>query len=94
MKLVPARELRIRPSKVWKDLRETREIVITARGQPIAVMVPTTGDDVEDTLRGVRQGLAMENLRRLQEQAKRKGVKMTMEEIDAMIDDVRRRRGK
>jgi len=55
MKIIPSRDLRVRPGGVWKDLREHRELVITSHGRPVAMMVPVAPDNVEETLRAVRR---------------------------------------
>lgn len=90
MKMTPIRELRVKPGKVWKDLRETKELVITSRGQPVAIMVPVTADDLEDALRFIRQARFQGNIRKLQQHAARKGLdKLTMEEIDEEIRQTR-----
>ncbi len=38
MKFLPSRELRLRPGRVWKDLKKAREMVVTANGRPVALL--------------------------------------------------------
>ncbi len=54
MKFIPSRDLRIRPGQVWKQLREEGELIITYHGKPVALMVPVTEDNLEETLRYMR----------------------------------------
>ena len=91
MKFIPSRDLRVRPGKVWKDLAKERQLVITSHGQPVAVMLPVTGEDLEDKVRAIRQAEFMRTLRDIQQQSVRNGTdKLTMAEIDAEIAEARK----
>ena len=92
MKFVASRELRIRPGSVWKALKKEKELVITCNGQPVCVMAAVTGQTLEATLLAFRRARLGETLRELQRQARERGVQMTDEEIDELIQDVRRKR--
>jgi antitoxin (DNA-binding transcriptional repressor) of toxin-antitoxin stability system len=91
MKFIPSRDLRVRPGKVWKDLAKERQLVITSHGQPVAVMLPVTGEDLEDKILAIRQAEFMRTLREIQQQSVRNGTdKLTMAEIDAEIAEARK----
>ena len=86
MKFIPSRDLRVRPGEVWKDLAKEKELVITSHGQPVAVIVPVTGENLEEKLRALRQAEFQQTLSRIQRESVRKGTdKITMAEIDAEI---------
>ena len=91
MKFIPSRDFRIRPGEVWKELKEHRELVVTSHGQPVALMVPVTGEDFEEKLRSFHAMELGRLVRKIQQDSVRKGTdKMTMEEIDEIIQEVRR----
>jgi PHD/YefM family antitoxin component YafN of YafNO toxin-antitoxin module len=89
MKFIPSRDLRIRPGKVWKDLKVERELVVTSRGQPVAVMVSADGGNLEETLRSIRRARAAEALRAIRKRWDERGRHLTMEEIDEIIRQTR-----
>ncbi len=91
MKFIPSRDFRVRPGEVWKDLAKEKELVITSHGQPVAVIVPVTGENLEDKLRAIRLAEFQQTLSRIQRESVRKGTdKLTMAEIDAEIARVRK----
>src|ERR1035437_9856398 len=91
MKFIPSRDLRIRPGRVWKDLKREKEIIVTNHGQPVAMMVPVNGDDFEETLAASRRARLLGTIRRIQAESARKGLdKITPEEIDQEIRQARK----
>lgn len=91
MKFIPSRDFRVRPGEVWKDLDKEKELVITSHGQPVAVMVPVTGESLEEKLRTLRQAELQQTIRKIQRQSVQKGLtKTTMAEIDAEIARIRK----
>ena len=50
MKTVTIRDLRTRPKQVRDALRREREAVLTANGQPVAVLIPVDAGSIEETL--------------------------------------------
>jgi len=42
MKIESLREVKVKPSKIVKDLPSERSVVITKNGRPYAVLVPVT----------------------------------------------------
>ena len=91
MKFMSIRDFRSRP--IRKNIASEREIVLTANGQPIALVSAVEPDNLEDELLALRRARARVAIDRMRAQAKAQGLdKMTMEEIDAIIADVRRKR--
>jgi prevent-host-death family protein len=93
MKFITVRDIRTTPAQVWKQLPEEQQIVITNNGKPIALLTPLSDETLEETLSAVRRARAMESIRRIQQQARERGLdRMTPEEIDAEIQAVRAER--
>lgn len=92
MKFLSTRELRNRPGYV-RDLVQQEELVLTANGKPIAILIGVEEDGLEDAARAVRQAKALLALSRLRKQAARKGSdQMSSSEIDREIRAARSRR--
>lgn len=94
MKFIPSRELRLRPGKVWKDLKAEGELVVTSNGQPVALMLPVSGRDLEEQLRAARRARFADAVDRIRRDSQRRGVKLSMAEIDEEIASSRRERAK
>ena len=93
MKFIPSRELRNCPGKVWKDLKREGELVVTSNGQPVALMLPVSGDDLEEGIRIIRSARLRKTIRAIQRESVEKGTdKMTMAEIDEEVRQARRER--
>ena len=92
MKFVSTRELRNRPGHV-RDLAQKEELVLTANGKPIAILLAVEEDGLEDAARAIRQAKALLALSRLRKQAARKGSdRMSPADIDRQIRALRSRR--
>ena len=93
VKYVPMRDFRNRTAEIRKDLEAQQDVVLTAKGRPFALVSRVEPDTVEDEVRALRRARARIAVDRMRAQAKTAGLdKMTMEEIDAFIADVRRKR--
>ena len=91
MKFISVRELRMRAGDVWKSLRMEGELVLTSNGQPVALITPVTGDNLEDELKALRRARATLALERLRNSARESGAdKLSPEEIASEIKAVRR----
>lgn len=92
MKFLSTRELRNRPGYV-RDLAQEDELVLTANGKPIAILLRVEEGELEETARVVRQAKAQLALSRLRKQATRRGAdRMSTSAIEAEIRAVRSRR--
>lgn len=92
MKFVSTRELRNRPGFV-RELARKDDLVLTANGKPIALLLGVEEDDLEDTARAIRQAKAQQALSRMRGQAASRGLDRTsLSTINAEIDAARRKR--
>jgi antitoxin (DNA-binding transcriptional repressor) of toxin-antitoxin stability system len=92
MKFVPARDLRIRPGQVWKHLSED-EVVITSKGQPIALITKVTSETLERDIAQLRKARALAALEDIQRGAVQTGRdRLSDEDIDREIHAVRKAR--
>lgn len=92
MKFLTVRELRSQASKVWKDLPEEREMIVTSNGRPVALLTPVNEDNLEASLKAWRRARAMQATEALQREAVRQGKdRMSMGEIEREIAASRRR---
>jgi prevent-host-death family protein len=92
MKFLSVRDLRNRPGRVWKTIRG-KEMVLTANGKPVAILVGVAEDELEETLSALRRAKAQTAVSRLRAQAAKKGSgSLTQEEIEAEISAARSER--
>ena len=91
MKFITVRDLRTSPARIWKELPEQREMIITNNGRPIALLTPIGDSNLEETLSIIRRVKAIEAVKRMQQKSLENGnYKMTMEEIEAEITRARK----
>lgn len=72
MKFVTVRDLRGRPGQVWKKLSEERELILTSRGKPIALISPVTEDSFERDLAALRRARALAAVQAIQAESTRR----------------------
>ena len=95
MKFISVRDLRSKSAQVWKQLPQEREMIITSNGRPIAIIAAIGDSDLEESLVAFRQARAVEAVASLQRRSVEMGNdKITMDEIDAEIRSVRRKRAR
>jgi antitoxin (DNA-binding transcriptional repressor) of toxin-antitoxin stability system len=95
MKFISVRDLRGKSAEVWKDLPAEREVVVTNNGRPIAILSAVSESNLEESLSAIRQARAAEAIMSLQRRSVEKGTdEITMEEIDAEIKAVRKKRAR
>ncbi len=93
MKFISVRDLRGKSAEVWKNLPSEREVVVTSNGRPIAILSAVNESNLEESLSAIRQARAAEAVISLQRRSVERGTAgLTMEEIDAEIKVVRRKR--
>jgi len=93
MKFVTIRDLRGNTARIRKDLEAEGEIVITVNGRPFAVMTRVKPDKLEEEILAIRRARAAAALSRIRVKAKAEGLdRLTMEQIDAIIAEARRKR--
>lgn len=90
MEFVSSREIRVNPRPVFERLEDDKEVVITSRGKPVALLLGVSGENLEDTVRAVRRARAELAVSRMRRISSERGLKTG--EIDAEIAAVRRER--
>jgi len=76
------------PKEVWAKLRQNGELIITNNGKPTALLLSLPDGQFEDTLRAVRQAMAMRSFNLMREEAAERGF-LTDEEIECEIRSYR-----
>jgi antitoxin (DNA-binding transcriptional repressor) of toxin-antitoxin stability system len=93
MKFVSVRDFRTSSSSIWKRLPSEREMIVTNNGRPIALLTPLSDETLEDTVSAVRKAKAINAVKKMQEISVNLGNdKMTLNEINAIITDVRKKK--
>ena len=93
VKIVPIRDLRTHPGQVRESLAGEGEALLTANGQPVAVLLPVDAGTVDETLETVRRARGLEALQAIRHESRSRGTAgMSAEDIDALIARVRRSR--
>jgi hypothetical protein len=92
LKFLSTRELRNRPGYV-RELAQKDDLVLTANGKPIAILVGVEEGDFEETARMIRQVRAQRALSRIRREAARRGLdRLSPQAIDVEVGAVRSRR--
>ena len=92
MKFLSTHDLRNRPGFV-RELARKEDIVLTANGKPIALLLGLEEDDIEETAQAIRQARAQRALSRMRRQAvKRRISDMSLAAVNAEIRAVRSKR--
>ena len=88
------RDLRTSPAKIWKELGYEKEIVITNNGRPIALLTPLSEENLEESLRALRQARAIAAIKKIQATSIKEGKdRITEGEIESEIAETRKSRG-
>lgn len=95
MRFVSVRDLRNKSAAIWKMMAVEKDIVITSKGRPIAILSQANETSLEESLAILRRARAMEAVEAMQLDACKKGRnRMTLQEIDTEIRLVRKQRHK
>ncbi len=95
MKFVSVRDLRGKAAEIWKALPGEGEMVVTSNGRPIAILAAVNESNLEESLSAFRRARAVEAVAGLQRESARPGARrISMDEIDAEIKVVRRKRAR
>lgn len=93
MSTISVSELKKRPAKQWLKSAGKDDLVITSKGQPVAVLLRIAAASVESTRALVRSVRALQAQAALQQAATANGtVDFSMSDIDAEIAASRRAR--
>jgi antitoxin (DNA-binding transcriptional repressor) of toxin-antitoxin stability system len=93
MKFLSVRDLRGKSAKIWKELPEEKEMIVTSNGRPIAILASIGESNVEESLAAFRQARAIAAAAALQRGSAERGTdRIPPEEIDVEIRAVREKR--
>lgn len=93
MKFVTVREFRANTAAMRKELEDEQQLVLTSNGRPFALVTPVEPDTVMEESLAVARARARLALDRAAMKARKDGRDaMAMDEIDAIIADVRKKR--
>jgi antitoxin (DNA-binding transcriptional repressor) of toxin-antitoxin stability system len=93
MKFLTVRDLRGKSGQIWKELPKEGEMVVTSNGRPIAILAAINDATLEESLAAFRKARAIEAVASLQRRSVELGTdKISMDEINAEISDVRKKR--
>jgi len=95
MKFLSVRELRGNSARVWRELPNEREMVVTSNGRPVALLTAVDQNTVEQSLSAWRRVRATQAISDIQLESVRKGTdQLSMPDIDTEITRVRQGRRK
>lgn len=95
MKFISVRDLRGNAARVWRELPEAGEMVITNNGRPVAVLASVDEDSVEQSLTSWRRARAIQAIAEIQKDSVRHGTdRLTLDDINTEIAKARKARRK
>ena len=95
MRFITVRQFRASTAKAWRDLKKEQQLVVTSRGKPMAVIVPTDERKLGDTLLAIQQQQAIQAVAAIRHHARRKGLsKLTNAQINDIVTAARREKRK
>lgn len=89
MNFYSVRELRTTAKDIWDNLNDGGEVVITNNGKPKVLMIDIANNDLENTVKAVRQAKAMLAFNVMRSRAVKQGF-MSDADINAEIASVRK----
>ncbi len=93
MRFVSVREFKTKSGRVWKDLIQEKDMVLTNNGRPVAMVSSIPDGNVESSLAALRKARAILAVEQMQAQSIAAGTdRLTMRDIEAEIAVVRRNR--
>ena len=95
MKFLSVRDLRGNSARVWRELPDQGEMVVTSNGRPVAVLTAVDESNLDQSLMAWRRVRAIQAISDIQRESMRKGAdRLSMADIDSEIASVRRERRK
>ena len=95
MSTITVSDLKRKPTAQWRNAAKAGDLVITAQGEPLAVLLPIDAASLEPTMSALRSVRAVQAQAALREAARSDGTdKLTLEDINAEIAAARRARRK
>jgi len=95
MKFLSVRDLRGNSARVWRELPNESEMVVTSNGRPVALLVTVDQNTVEQSLATWRRVRTTQAISDIQRESARNGTdRLSLADIDAEITRVRQARRK
>ncbi|MDR0822721.1 MAG: hypothetical protein LBN20_02930 [Endomicrobium sp.] len=92
MKFVSTNDFKTSLEQIWKVLGAEQELIITAKGKPIALLTPLDDKTLENTISSFRQARAIGAVKQIQQQSiKSNRDKISLAEINNEIKAVRKK---
>jgi len=92
MQFISVRDLRGHSAEVWSRLKKEKEIVLTSKGKPIAILIATSGQRLEESVSAIRTARAVSAVQSLQKVSVETGRdSMGLDEINAEIKAARKK---
>jgi len=92
---VTVRELRSQSAKVWRQLADEGEMVITSNGKPVAILSAVSQQNLEESLSALRRARAIGAVEAMQKRSVAAGTdRMTQDDIQAEIAAARKNRSR
>lgn len=93
MRFVSVREFRTQGAALRQQLVQDQGIVLTANGQPVALVVSVDAENLEEELAALRRARARTALDRIRARAKAQGIdRLSIDEIDSVVAQTRAER--
>ena len=93
MKFVGVRDFRNQSSKIWNELKQEKEFVITCNGKPLAILSSVSEDNLEEIIKAFRSARALCAVTEIQKKSQEnKKNKITLQEINEEIRKTRKKR--
>lgn len=90
MNFITSRELRTKGSKLWEELNECQQMVVTNNGKPVAMLIPVSESGLEADMSTLIKIRAMQATESMQMRSVALGLhKLSMSEINGIINEVR-----
>ena len=95
MKFLSVRDLRGNSARVWRELPNEREMIVTSNGRPVALLTAVDQSNVEQSLSTWRRVRTTQAISDIQLESARKGTDhLSISDIEAEIAKVRKERRK
>ena len=95
MKFLSVRDLRGNSARVWRELPNEREMIVTSNGRPVALLTAVDQSNVEQSLSAWRRVRTTQAISDIQLESARKGTDhLSISDIEAEIAKVRQERRK
>ena len=66
MKFIGVRDFRTQSARIWQELGDEKDMIITSNGKPIALLSAISEDNLEESLQVIRQSRAIQAIAQLQ----------------------------